>query len=92
VQVVWGVGLPLKDIIDGLVKDGDGTWVLRVNNLAVCQVKAFTPVTPAIVRGCAPNTENMNAAMNVDKRTSATPYCCVVSMRSREKAIPGSTL
>lgn len=30
--------------------------------------------------------------MNEDINTSATPYCCVVSMRSNEKAIPGSTL
>lgn len=50
------------------------------------------PVTPAIVRGWAPNTANMKAAMNDDRSTSATPYCSVVSMRSRENAIPGRTL
>lgn len=50
------------------------------------------PVTPAIQSGWAPKNENMNAAMNDDKSTSETPYCCVVSMRSSENAIPGSTL
>lgn len=50
------------------------------------------PVTPAIVKGWAPNTENMKAAMNDDMRTSATPYCWVVSIKSNENAIPGRTL
>lgn len=54
--------------------------------------KGYIPVTPAIVRGCAPKTENMNAAMKEDMRTSAMPYCWVVSMRSSEKAMPGKTL
>ena len=43
-------------------------------------------------RGWAPKTEKMKAAMNEDKSTSDTPYCCVVSMRSNENAIPGNTL
>ena len=50
------------------------------------------PVTPAIHKGCAPNMENTKEAMNEDRRTSETPYCCVVSIKSRENAIPGSTL
>lgn len=50
------------------------------------------PVTPAMQSGCAPKTEKMKAAMKEDSNTSATPYCCVVSIRSRENAIPGSTL
>ena len=50
------------------------------------------PVTPAMQSGCAPNIEKTNAAINDDSRTSETPYCCVVSMRSREKAMPGRTL
>lgn len=50
------------------------------------------PVTPAIQSGCAPKMEKIKDAMNEDNRTSATPYCCVVSMRSNEKAIPGNTL
>lgn len=50
------------------------------------------PVTPAMQRGWAPKTEKMKAAMKEDRRTSATPYCWVVSMRSRENAMPGSTL
>lgn len=50
------------------------------------------PVTPAMVRGCAPRTENTKAAMNEDRRTSETPYCWVVSIKSNEKAIPGRTL
>lgn len=50
------------------------------------------PVTPAMHNGWAPKTENMNAAINDDRSTSVTPYCCVVSMRSSENAIPGSTL
>lgn len=50
------------------------------------------PVTPAMHRGCAPNTEKTKAAMKEDRRTSATPYCCVVSIRSSENAIPGNTL
>ena len=50
------------------------------------------PVTPAIVSGCAPKTEKMKAAMKEDMRTSDTPYICVVSMRSRENAMPGRTL
>lgn len=45
-----------------------------------------------MVNGWAPKTEKMNAAMNEDMRTSATPYCCVVSIKSREKAMPGNTL
>ena len=52
----------------------------------------IVPVTPAIVRGCAPKTEKMDAAMNEASNTSVTPYCSVVSIRSREKAIPGRTL
>ena len=50
------------------------------------------PVTPATHSGCAPKTENMKAAMKDDNNTSETPYCCVVSIRSSEKAMPGSTL
>jgi hypothetical protein len=50
------------------------------------------PVTPAMVNGWAPNNENMKAAINDEMRTSATPYCCVVSIRSKEKAMPGRTL
>jgi hypothetical protein len=50
------------------------------------------PVTPAIVSGCAPKVENIKAAMNEDMRTSTTPYSSVVSMRSRENAMPGRTL
>jgi len=53
---------------------------------------ANAPVTPAMVNGWAPNTEKMNAAMNDDIKTSDTPYSRVVSMRSKENAIPGSTL
>ena len=50
------------------------------------------PVTPAMQRGWAPKTEKVKAAMKEDRRTSDTPYCWVVSMRSKEKAMPGSTL
>ena len=50
------------------------------------------PVTPAMHNGWAPKNEKMKAAMKDESSTSATPYCCVVSMRSREKAIPGRTL
>jgi len=42
--------------------------------------------------GCAPKIEKMKAAMNEDIRTSITPYCPVVSMRSKEKAMPGKIL
>jgi hypothetical protein len=52
----------------------------------------YGPVTPAMVRGWAPKTENTKAAMKDDIKTSETPYWLVVSMRSREKAIPGNTL
>ena len=45
-----------------------------------------------MVNGCAPNTENMKAAMNDEMSTSATPYCWVVSIKSKEKAMPGNTL
>jgi len=45
-----------------------------------------------MVRGWAPNIENINAAMKDDIRTSATPYCPVVSIKSRENAMPGKTL
>jgi len=44
------------------------------------------------VRGCAPKTENIKAAMNEDIKTSATPYFPVVSISSNEKAMPGRTL
>ena len=50
------------------------------------------PVTPAMQSGWAPKTEKMKAAMNDDRSTSDTPYCCVVSMRSKENAMPGRTL
>ena len=50
------------------------------------------PVTPAMVSGCAPKMEKMKAAMKDDSRTSETPYCCVVSIRSSENAMPGKTL
>jgi hypothetical protein len=50
------------------------------------------PVTPAMVSGWAPNTEKMNAAMKDARRTSETPYWPVLSMRSRENAMPGKTL
>lgn len=50
------------------------------------------PVTPAMVSGWAPKTENINAAINDDSRISVTPYCSVVSIKSNAKAIPGSTL
>ena len=43
-------------------------------------------------RGWAPKTEKTKAAMKEETRTSATPYWPVVSMRSREKAMPGRTL
>ena len=50
------------------------------------------PVTPAIQSGWAPKKEKMNAAMNEERSTSDTPYCCVVSIKSNENAMPGSTL
>ena len=49
-------------------------------------------MTPAMVSGWAPKMENMNAAMKDERRTSATPYWFVVSIRSNENAMPGSTL
>jgi len=42
--------------------------------------------------GCPPKTENTPAATAEESKTSATPYIPVVSMRSKEKAIPGRTL
>ena len=50
------------------------------------------PVTPAIHNGWAPKTEKMNAAMNDESKTSETPYWFVVSIKSKENAIPGRTL
>jgi hypothetical protein len=50
------------------------------------------PVTPAMQRGWAPKMLKMAAAITEETRTSATPYLPVVSMRSRENAMPGSTL
>lgn len=50
------------------------------------------PVTPAMHSGCPPKTENTPAATAEESKTSATPYIPVVSMRSKEKAIPGRTL
>ena len=60
--------------------------------LAVLLRTVIGPVTPAMHRGWAPKKENTKAAMKEESSTSATPYCCVVSMRSKEKAIPGRTL
>lgn len=54
--------------------------------------KPAEPVTPAMTSGWAPNTENMKAAMKEEIRTSTTPYLLVVSIRSRENAMPGNTL
>lgn len=34
----------------------------------------------------------MKAAMNDEMRISETPYCWVVSIKSKENAIPGRTL
>jgi hypothetical protein len=56
------------------------------------RLRKCVPVTPAMVSGCAPRTEKMKAAMKEERSTSATPYCWVVSIKSREKAIPGRTL
>jgi len=50
------------------------------------------PVTPAMHNGWPPKTENTPAAIAEESKTSATPYLPVVSMRSKEKAIPGRTL
>ena len=55
-------------------------------------MEVYQPVTPAMQSGCAPNTEKMNAAINEDNRTSVTPYSLVVSIKSRENAMPGRTL
>lgn len=49
-------------------------------------------MTPAIQRGCAPKSEKTPAAMKDERRTSATPYCCVVSIKSSENAMPGKML
>lgn len=38
-------------------------------------LRVTIPVTPAMVRGCAPKIENTKAAMKEDNRTSVTPYC-----------------
>lgn len=54
--------------------------------------KGYGPVTPAMQSGCAPKTEKTVAAMKDDKRTSATPYSCVVSIKSSENAMPGKIL
>lgn len=50
------------------------------------------PVTPSMHNGWPPNTENTPAAIAEESKTSATPYFPVVSMRSKENAIPGRTL
>lgn len=54
--------------------------------------KTTRPVTPAMTSGWAPNTENTKAAMKEEIRTSTTPYLFVVSIKSRENAMPGRTL
>lgn len=55
-------------------------------------IDMVAPVTPAIHNGWAPKTEKMKAAMKDESNTSATPYSLVVSIKSREKAMPGRTL
>jgi hypothetical protein len=52
----------------------------------------WVPVTPTIHKGWAANIENRAAAIEDAMSTSATPYCPVVSIRSRENAIAGKTL
>ena len=36
--------------------------------------------------------EKIKDAMNEERRTSDTPYCCVDSIKCKENAMPGSTL
>lgn len=50
------------------------------------------PVTPTIHSGWAAKSEKRAAATKVAIKTSTTPYSPVVSIRSRENAIAGSTL
>jgi len=91
VKVVRRIAFPLKNVKDGFVEDSDRSynWVNTRRMSIDCE---NPPVTPAIVKGCAPNTEETNAAMKEDSKTSATPYWSVVSIRSSENAIPGRTL
>ena len=49
-------------------------------------------MTPAMQSGCAPKSEKTPAAIKDARRTSATPYSCVVSIKSSENAIPGKIL
>ena len=90
-QVVWRIGLLFENIEDDLVEDGDRSWTKLILKRSY-KGRVYLPVTPAIVKGCAPKIEKMKAAINEAMRTSETPYISVVSMRSNENAIPGNTL
>lgn len=91
-QINGSVVAPRYNVKDRLVKNRDGTCREHRSIWTRESTLRNPPVTPAIVRGWAPKTENMNAAMKEDISTSATPYWLVVSIRSRLNAIPGSTL
>jgi hypothetical protein len=91
VEVIRGIRLSLCDIKDGFVQDSDGSYSDTLQSVNL-ETKTILPVTPAMVRGCAPKTEKIKEAMKDEMSTSETPYFSVVSMRSNEKAIPGRTL
>lgn len=80
----------LENVVYGFVEYGYGSS--RNGSDGYWRIRSGLPVTPAIVRGWAPNTEKTIAATEEDKSTSETPYSAVVSIRSSEKAIPGRTL
>ena len=94
-QIIWWIGLCIENIEYSFVKHSDRSQQSQyrdISRISYNFLNSKIPVTPTIVRGCAPKTEKMNAAMNEASNTSMTPYCSVVSIRSREKAIPGRTL
>jgi len=91
VQVIGRIGPTFKYSEDGLVQNSNGAFK-KCGSLTGVQIGIYRPVTPAIHKGWAPKTEKIKDAMKEERRTSVTPYCCVDSIKCKEKAMPGSTL
>lgn len=92
VQVIGRVGPAFKDSEDRLVQNSNRTFENVSPRPEYVRAGINRPVTPAIHKGWAPMMEKIKDAINEERRTSDTPYCCVDSIKCKENAMPGSTL
>ena len=91
-QVIGRVGPAFKDSEDRLVQNGNRTFEDVSPWPEYVRAGINRPVTPAIHKGWAPMMEKIKDAINEERRTSDTPYCCVDSIKCKENAMPGRTL